>query len=53
MFPGAFALDVDPTEADIMAVVQKPINQSILAKKFGLQLRRNYRHEIRFLRTTI
>jgi pimeloyl-ACP methyl ester carboxylesterase len=30
-----FAQDVDPTEADIMAVVQKPINQSILAEKSG------------------
>jgi hypothetical protein len=35
MFPGAFAQDVDPTEADIMAVVQKPINQSIIAEKSG------------------
>jgi hypothetical protein len=30
MFRGAFAQDVNLTEADIMAVVQKPINQSIL-----------------------
>lgn len=35
MFPGAFAQDVDPTEADIMAIVQKPINQSITAEKSG------------------
>lgn len=35
MFPGGFAQDVDPTEADVMAVVQKPINQSILAEKSG------------------
>jgi pimeloyl-ACP methyl ester carboxylesterase len=35
MFPGAFAQDVNPTEADIMAIVQKPINQSILAEKSG------------------
>ena len=30
-----FAQDVDPAEADIMAVVQKPINQSIFAEKSG------------------
>lgn len=31
----SLAQDVDPDEADIMAVVQKPINQSILAEKSG------------------
>jgi pimeloyl-ACP methyl ester carboxylesterase len=35
MFRGAFAQDVNLTEADIMAVVQKPINQSILGEKSG------------------
>ena len=35
MFPGAFAQDIDPTEAHIMAIVQKPINQSITAEKSG------------------
>jgi pimeloyl-ACP methyl ester carboxylesterase len=35
MFSGAFAQDVDPTEADIMAIVQKAINQSITAEKSG------------------
>ena len=35
MFRVAFAQDVDPAEADIMAVVQKPINQSIFAEKSG------------------
>ena len=30
MFRVAFAQDVDPAEADIMAAVQKPINQSLL-----------------------
>ncbi len=35
MFPGAFAQDVDPTEADIMAIVQKPFNQSIFGEKSG------------------
>jgi pimeloyl-ACP methyl ester carboxylesterase len=29
------AQDIDPAEVDIMAVVQKPINQSILAEKSG------------------
>ena len=35
MFPGAFAQDVNPTEADIMAIVQKPFNQSIFGEKSG------------------
>jgi hypothetical protein len=30
MFPGAFAQDVDPAEAHVMAIVQKPVNQSII-----------------------
>ena len=32
---GSFAQDVDPAEADILAVVQKPFNQSITAEKSG------------------
>jgi pimeloyl-ACP methyl ester carboxylesterase len=35
MFRDGFAQDVIPAEADIMAIVQKPINQSILAEKSG------------------
>jgi pimeloyl-ACP methyl ester carboxylesterase len=35
LFPQSFAQDVDPTQADIMAVVQKPISTSILAEKSG------------------
>jgi pimeloyl-ACP methyl ester carboxylesterase len=35
MFRDGFAQDVTPTEADIMATVQKPINQSILSEKSG------------------
>jgi pimeloyl-ACP methyl ester carboxylesterase len=35
MFPGAFAHDVDPAEAAVMAIVQKPINQSVLGEKSG------------------
>jgi hypothetical protein len=34
-FLESFAQDVDPTEADVMPVVQKPINQSILTEKSG------------------
>lgn len=33
--PEFFAQDVDPVEAEILAVVQKPFNQSILAEKSG------------------
>ena len=35
MFQGAFVQDVDQAEADILAVVQKPINQSVLGEKSG------------------
>jgi pimeloyl-ACP methyl ester carboxylesterase len=35
MFAGAFAQDVNSTEADIMAVVQKPFSISIFAEKSG------------------
>jgi pimeloyl-ACP methyl ester carboxylesterase len=35
MFAGAFAQDVDSTEADIMAVIQKPFSTSIFAEKSG------------------
>jgi pimeloyl-ACP methyl ester carboxylesterase len=35
MFAQAFAQDVNTTEAQVMAVVQKPINQSILGEKSG------------------
>ncbi|MGA9149482.1 MAG: hypothetical protein WBZ36_02805 [Candidatus Nitrosopolaris sp.] len=35
MFAGAFAQDVNSTEADIMPVVQKPFNTSIFAEKSG------------------
>jgi hypothetical protein len=31
MFPGVFAQDVNSTEANIMAVVQKPFSTSMLA----------------------
>jgi pimeloyl-ACP methyl ester carboxylesterase len=33
--PEFFAQDVDPAEAEILAVVQKPFNQSIIAEKSG------------------
>ena len=35
MFPGAFAQDVNSTEADIMAVVQKPFSTSIFSEMSG------------------
>ena len=35
MFVGSFAQDVNSTEADIMAVVQKPFSTSIFAEKSG------------------
>lgn len=34
-FHGSFAQDVNTTEAKIMAITQKPINQAILAEKSG------------------
>ena len=36
MFHEALSRDVNSTEADIMAIVQKLINQSILAENSGL-----------------
>jgi pimeloyl-ACP methyl ester carboxylesterase len=35
LFRGSFAQDVDPTEANIMSIVQKPFNQSIFGEKSG------------------
>lgn len=35
MFHDGFAQDVNASEAEIMMVVQKPANQSILAEKSG------------------
>jgi pimeloyl-ACP methyl ester carboxylesterase len=35
MFAGAFAQDVNPAEADVMATVQKPLSISIFAEKSG------------------
>ena len=35
MFVGAFAQDVNSTEADIMAIIQKPFSTSIFAEKSG------------------
>jgi pimeloyl-ACP methyl ester carboxylesterase len=34
-FPESFAQDVNTTEAEIMAIVQKPISQSILGETSG------------------
>jgi pimeloyl-ACP methyl ester carboxylesterase len=35
MFPQAFAQDIDPAQAKVMAATQKPTSQSILAEKSG------------------
>jgi pimeloyl-ACP methyl ester carboxylesterase len=35
MFAGSFAQDVNSSEADIMATVQKPFSLSVLAEKSG------------------
>ena len=35
MFPQAFAQDVDPAQAKVLAATQKPTSQSILAEKSG------------------
>jgi pimeloyl-ACP methyl ester carboxylesterase len=35
MFRQAFAQDIDPAQAKVMAATQKPFNQSILAEKSG------------------
>jgi pimeloyl-ACP methyl ester carboxylesterase len=35
MFQGAFAQDVDPAEANTIAIVQKPLHQSIIGEKSG------------------
>jgi hypothetical protein len=35
VFAGAFGQDLNSTEADIMAVAQKPLNTSIFAEKSG------------------
>jgi hypothetical protein len=48
-----FAHDVDPSEANILAVVQKPFNQSIFAEKSGPRLGSSFQYGIRSLRTTI
>jgi hypothetical protein len=53
MFPQAFAQDVDPAQAKVMAATQKPTNQSILAEKSAHQLGSNYLLGIKSLITTI
>src|ERR687897_2614633 len=52
MFHQAFVQDANATEAEIMAVVQKPAHQSILTEPSGLQLGSNFPHGLRFLRAT-
>jgi len=41
MFHDAFAQDINTTEADIMAIAQKPFNQSIFTEPSALQLGNN------------
>ncbi len=48
IFRENFAQDVDPAEADIMATVQKPFNQSNFAAIPVLQHGNNYQHGIKF-----
>jgi pimeloyl-ACP methyl ester carboxylesterase len=48
MFPGAFAQDVNSTGAEIMAIVQKPLNQAILAKNLALRHGNRFQHGIKF-----
>jgi len=51
-FARAFAQDVNSTEADIMAVVQKPFNTSILGENLALLHESNFQRGIKSLRTT-
>ena len=52
MFREFMAQDIDPSEADIWAVVQNPMRQSDL-KNLALLHGSSYQHGIRFLNTTI
>ena len=44
--PEFYAQDVDPAEAEILAVVQKPFNQSIIAERSGSLLRKQLLPEV-------
>jgi hypothetical protein len=46
------AKDVSSTEAEIMAIVQKPISTSILAEKSGPPAWNNFQRGIKYLRMT-
>ena len=52
LFPQSLAQDVDPTQADIMAVIQKPLVNQYLLKNLALQHGSNSQHGIESLRTT-
>ena len=52
MFHQAFIQDANATEAETLAVVQKPGHQSILLNHLALQLGSNFPHGLRFLRAT-
>jgi pimeloyl-ACP methyl ester carboxylesterase len=51
-FRESFAQDVDGTEADVMAVVQKLLINQFSLKNLALQPGSNFRHGFRYLRTT-
>ena len=51
-FARAFAQDVNSTEADIMAIVQKPINLSIFAEKSGPLHGSSFQHGIKYQKMT-
>ena len=52
MFHEAFVQDANATEAETLAVVQKPAHQSLFTEPSGLQLGSNFRHGLRCLRAT-
>ncbi len=52
MFAGSFAQDVNSSEADIMATVQKPFSLSILAESLALLHGNNFQHGIKYQRMT-
>ena len=52
MFDEEFVQDANATEAETLAVVQKPAHQSLFTEPSGLQLGSNFRHGLRCLRAT-
>ena len=52
LFRENFAQDVTPAEAEIMAIPQKPFNQSEITAKSGPPARSNCQHGIKYLAMT-